>query len=502
MVFSSPVFLFLFLPACLACAFLAAVVDRALFRPKPTIAPSLTGEANAVEPPRQEGGGYAHPFQNAVLLIFSLVFYVYGSGSQILIMLAALTASWISALLMERTRFRIVPLLVGVLSQLLALGYFKYANWFVDQANAAAKLIGAPPLPWTPVLLPIGISFFIFQSISYVIDVFRGEVPARKSILDLALYIVLFPQLIAGPIVRYSHVAAEIDRREATLHQVAAGASRFVFGLWKKIAVADSMAMIADASFALKPDQMTTGAAILGSVVYTFQIYFDFSAYSDMAIGIGHMFGFKFPENFNRPLTATSITDFWRRWHMTLSSCFRDYVYVPLGGSRGSSFSTYRNLWIVFLLSGLWHGASWTFVAWGAYHGAVLTVERIAGVKPDSGPTWRRGLTFVLVVIGFTLFRADSFGQAMLFYKHMFVPTTWTQPIGMIEVLTNQNLFFIGIGIASLFLPLSFVTGRFLEESTSRVGSVARFAVVVVLAVHSGILIASANFSPFIYFRF
>jgi alginate O-acetyltransferase complex protein AlgI len=482
MVFSSPVFLFLFLPACLALAFAAIALDRA-----------LTGKL-----PFYPG---RHPAQNVVLLIFSVGFYVYGSGRDVLILFASIMISWWGGLLIQYTRFKLATLVISVVGQLAALAWFKYANFVVAQINGVREVTGAQAMKWEAIALPIGISFFVFQGVSYLIDVYRQDCTARKNLLDLALFKAFFPQLIAGPIVRYVHVSAQLTERHATLDQVSRGAVRFMFGLFKKVVIADSMATFADAAFGLPPGELTMASAYLGAVAYTFQIYFDFSAYSDMAIGIGHMFGFKFPENFNRPLTATSITDFWRRWHMTLSSWFRDYLYVPLGGSRGSAFKTYRNLWIVFLCSGLWHGASWTFVAWGAFHGALLTVERMAGVKPDHGPVWRRASTFALVVITFTLFRADTFAQAINFYTHFVVPKGG-MPIALVEVMTHKNLLVFALACATLFLPLSFVTGRFLEESESMRAQIARLLVITLLAVYVGGVVASANFSPFIYFRF
>ncbi|MDP2341921.1 MAG: MBOAT family O-acyltransferase [Deltaproteobacteria bacterium] len=527
MVFSSPVFLFLFLPACLAAAFLAAALDRWLAHRKhqraaralhalETIEAPVSPDAPIEEapttttttttttslPPDPASAPFPHPLQNIALLTFSVIFYIYGSGWHFLIMLGSVLTSWLAAIVMGVVARRGVVLAIAVALQLGWLAYFKYANFVVDQVGTIGKALGLGKIAWAPVLLPIGISFFIFQSVSYVIDVYRRETLARRNFFDLALYIMLFPQLIAGPIVRYVHVAAEIDLRHARVHDVAHGATRFIFGLFKKLVLADSVALLADAAFALPPGEMTSSAAFLGAIAYTFQIYFDFSAYSDMGIGLGRMFGFRFPENFNRPLAATSITDFWRRWHMTLSSCFRDYVFVPLGGSRGSAFQTYRNLWLVFLLSGLWHGASWTFVAWGAFHGALLTIERIAGVKPDRGPTWRRVLTFALVVIGFTLFRAETFAQATHFYRHMLLPLDWSVPVTLLEVLTHKNLLALSAAIATLFLPLSFVSGRFLVDGNGAAAQVARFIVMTVFAVYAGGIVASSNFSPFIYFRF
>ena len=489
MVFSSPVFLFVFLPVCLAFVLAGAALDR------------------------QTGG--RPRAQNAALLVFSIAFYLYGSGGQIVMLFASIAVSWLCGLLIGRTRFRRAGLAFSVVGQLSVLGYFKYANFFVDQVNTVADALGLAPLPWQDVVLPVGVSFLVFHAISYTIDVYRQKAQPFTSPLDVALYLSLFPQLIAGPIVRYAEIADQIHARRARLEDIALGGTRFVFGLCKKVAVADAAGEIADAAFAVPLGEMSSGVAVIGAVAYTFQIYFDFSAYSDMALGLGRVFGLRFPENFNRPLTALSITDFWRRWHMTLSFWFRDYVYLPLGGSRGPRWRTYANLWTVFLLSGLWHGASWTFVVWGAYHGLLLTVERfLRDVSPaaravldtEAAPRFaapRRALTFVLVVIGFTIFRAETFTQSLTFYRHMLPPFGWALPIDFAGHLTHKNLLFMGCAAASLFFPSTFVTGRWLEDARAgRLAVLARFVVLTAGALYASALIASNHFSPFIYFRF
>ena len=489
MVFSAPVFLFVFLPLCLIAALLAAAADRHL-------AGKLPGPGR-------------HPVQNLVLLLFSIAFYFYGSGGDIVILFASIVVSYVCGLLIGFTPYRRSVLVVSIVGQLAVLGWFKYANFFVAQVNEVRGALGSKAVAWDAVILPIGISFFVFQGISYTIDVYRRDCAPRKNFLDVALFKALFPQLIAGPIVRYTDVATAIDSRETRVDDVVGGAVRFLYGLCKKVIVADAVAEIADKAFGLPIDQLTTPAALLGAFAYTFQIYFDFSAYSDMAIGLGRMFGFRFPENFRRPLTATSITDFWRRWHMTLSFWFRDYLYLPLGGSRATGWRIYRNLWIVFLLSGLWHGASWTFVIWGAYHGLLLTLERALRKKnkdttttTTTTPAWRRFTTFLLVVIGFTIFRAETFTQALAFFRHIALPITWSLPIDLADQLTHKNMLFFVVAAASLLLPASFVTGPWLADGTGPRVLVARFAVLTVGAVAAAALISSNHFSPFIYFRF
>lgn len=489
MVFSSPVFLFLFLPLCLLAALGAARVDRLLHA--------------RVSAARASG---RHPVQNFALLMFSLAFYAYGSGWHVLIMLGSCAISHLGGLAIASTRHRKLALVIGVFGQLCVLGYFKYANFFVDQVSAMGRWLGAAPLEWRAVVLPIGVSFFVFHSISYLIDIYRKKCEPRRNPLDVALYLSLFPQLVAGPIVRYNQIASQLDDRSATVDDIARGAVRFVYGLCKKVLVADAAGAIADAAFGLGGGELTTAAALLGAFAYTFQIYFDFSAYSDMALGLGRMFGFHFPENFNRPLTAASITDFWRRWHMTLSFWFRDYVYVPLGGSQSKGWRTYGNLWAVFLLSGLWHGASWTFVAWGAYHGALLTIERIVhtrtGARLDQAGALRRALTFLLVVVGFTLFRATSFGQALDFFAHMFAPRSFAVPLDVAVHLTHKNLLLFAVAASSLLLPPSFVIGRWLESAQGTSVVLARFVVMTLGVLCASAVIASNHFSPFIYFQF
>jgi alginate O-acetyltransferase complex protein AlgI len=337
LVFSSPIFLFIFLPATLLLYFLAGKAVR-----------------------------------NLLLLVISLVFYAWGEELYVLILLASIALNYLFGLGIDFAigRQRLWWLWGGVVGNLLLLGYFKYTGFILQNMgveNAAAL---------TPVL-PIGISFFTFQALSYLIDLYYRRVQVQKNPLNLALYISLFPQLIAGPIVRYSEVEKEIIDRTVTRSDVAEGVQQFVRGLAKKTLLADPMGLVADRVFAIPEAGLTPETAWLGAICYSLQLYFDFSAYSDMAIGLGRIFGFKFPPNFNYPYTARSVTDFWRRWHMTLSRWFRDYLYIPLGGNRHGATRTYLNLWIVFLATGIWHGAAWTFIIWGAYHGAFLIIERL-----------------------------------------------------------------------------------------------------------------------------
>jgi alginate O-acetyltransferase complex protein AlgI len=305
----------------------------------------------------------------------------------------------------------------SIAANLALLGYFKYFNFGTDACNGVLASIGLSCWQWRDVArvtLPLGISFYTFQSMSYTIDVYRGHVKATRNPLDFFCYVTLFPQLVAGPIVRYRHLAEQMTGRVCTLERLASGISRFTFGLAKKVLIANTVAATADRIFALPPQELTAASAWLGVIAYTLQIYFDFSGYSDMAIGLGRMLGFDIPENFNYPYIARSLQDFWRRWHISLSTWFRDYLYFPLGGSRCSTLRTYVNLMIVFFLCGLWHGASWNFVLWGLYHGLFLVLERLGVV---SFLTRRRVVlchlyALLVIMTGWVLFRAETLSQA------------------------------------------------------------------------------------------
>jgi alginate O-acetyltransferase complex protein AlgI len=316
-------------------------------------------------------------------------------------------------------------LIAGVAADLAVLGCFKYANFGVDSLNALLVAGGLQPLAWAQILLPIGISFYIFESISYIADVYRADTPPARSFVDFACFVALFPHLIAGPVFRYKDLADQFVSRTHTVDKFAEGALRFMQGFVKKVFIADSIAPLVASGFALEdPGTLDAWVAVLA---YTAQLYFDFSGYSDMAIGLGLMMGFRFVENFNQPYVSQSITEFWRRWHMSLSAWLRDYLYIALGGNRGGQLATYRNLFLTMLLGGLWHGANWTFVIWGAWHGTILAIERFLGVRVPPGSLERApfrpqrwALTFLCVILGWVMFRADSVGDAATLYAAMF----------------------------------------------------------------------------------
>lgn len=416
MVFSSTIFLFFFLPLVLLGYLLVGSKGRNLF-----------------------------------LLLASLLFYAWGENFYLLIMLVSIGMNWLFGLLINNAhvcgRNGNVSLVVAVVANLGLLGFFKYANFFVDNLNAFLSALQIPLLiEIQPVHLPIGISFFTFQALSYVLDLHRRETTVQKNLLKFALYKSLFPQLIAGPIIRYKDVALEIEHRTITLEDFAYGARRFIIGLGKKVLIANVLGRSADYIFSLPADRVPASLAWLGAIAYTLQIYYDFSGYSDMAIGLGRMFGFHFLENFNYPYISRSIKEFWRRWHISLSSWFRDYVYIPMGGSKGGPIRTYFNLFTIFFLCGLWHGASWTFVIWGLYHGSFLVLERTVLMQRllEKMPNGLRHLyVCVVVIVGWVFFRADTMAHAIAFLSAMVRPGTPELFNSQIFLTINREFYLV-----------------------------------------------------------
>ncbi|MCB1615707.1 MAG: MBOAT family protein [Pseudomonadales bacterium] len=396
MLFSSSTFIFLFLPACLLAYY-------------------------GIACPLKRYSGI--DFRNAFLLFASLVFYAWGEVFYVLLMIASITVHYVFGLLICYFRSR-QPLarsllVFAVSTNLLSLCFFKYANFIADNLNLLLEFTDMPVITIGSVHLPLGISFFTFQAMSYVIDVYRNEAPVQKNPFNIALYIALFPQLIAGPIVRYHDVALQINDRESAYNLFFSGMRRFILGLAKKMLIANTLGEVADQIFALSGNELSTPVAWLGIICYALQIYFDFSAYSDMAIGLGRMFGFRFLENFNYPYISASVQEFWRRWHISLSSWFRDYLYIPLGGSRVAPWRIYFNLCLVFFLCGLWHGASWNFVIWGLIHGAFLVIERL-GFDKILQRLWRpvrHCYTLLVVLVGWVFFRAETLDTSLHYTK-------------------------------------------------------------------------------------
>jgi alginate O-acetyltransferase complex protein AlgI len=476
-------------------------------------------------------------FGNWLLLVASVIFYAKGGGAFTWLMLGSIAFNYWMAIAVDRARGstgapsaaaadirakRWVAFAVAV--NLVVLGVFKYANFFADNVNTLFLVLHARPVVVPRVLLPIGISFFTFHAISYVVDVYRRDATAQKSPVHAALYLLLFPQLIAGPIIRYRDIADQLARRIVTVEDFAVGVRRFVIGLAKKVLVANVLAGPADKIFAMRLAELSTGHAWLGIVCYTFQIYFDFSGYSDMAIGLGRMFGFRFPENFRWPYAAASVQGFWRRWHLSLSTWFRDYLYIPLGGNRVSPARQYRNLVTVFFLCGLWHGASWNFVIWGLWHGAFLVIERVRGrgdrarnpqsaIRSASGvsrwPVWPHVYTMLVVMIGWVFFRADTLSGAVAFLKAMAGLTTAAPTPYTIQWYLTSELWIALVGGAIGSTPwLPALAARVDRAARAERPAVAWSASLVSTAMLMALLVASimqmaANtYNPFIYFRF
>jgi alginate O-acetyltransferase complex protein AlgI len=452
-------------------------------------------------------------WRNGLVALVSLIFYTWGAGPYVFLLLAAIVVNYAAGIAIDSDRFadrpavRRATLITAVVWDLGILGIWKYAGFAARQVDALSSALGLGHSPLVEIALPIGISFFTFHHISYVVDVYRHSRPAQLSIVQFVTYIAMFPQLVAGPIVRYHEIADQLaEVRKDRLDDFAAGFPRFALGLAKKVVIADTIAPVANAAFATSGGDMTTATAWLGALAYTVQLYFDFSGYSDMAIGLGVMLGFRLPENFNRPYSAVSITDFWRRWHMSLSRWFRDYVYIPLGGNREGTAKTYRNLLIIFVLTGFWHGANWTFLVWGLYHGALLVIERVTGLGTvtATGPALvlRRAVTFLLVVVGWVFFRAESLDKALAMLRAMLVPSGLGLPDTVSAALTNQRTLVLALALLVVLLPATFVLGRVVQETQGRFAAVARVAVSALAAPYAAVLVAAGTFSPFLYYQF
>ena len=467
MVFSSITFLFYFLPIFLVLYF---------------ITPTIQGK-------------------NVITLVFSLLFYAWGEPQFIVVLLFSIAFNFLSALVIDDREgpARKAALAVAVTGNLLVLATFKYANFVT--ANLAGLL--APlglAVATTNIHLPLGISFFTFHCLSYVIDIYRRRFRANRNPIDIALYISLFPQLVAGPIVRYKTVARQLDSRRFTFGRASVGARIFIVGLAQKVLVADVVAPLVQVAFDQLPHRSFVEAWI-GLIAYTVQIYFDFAGYSNMAIGLGIVLGFTFPRNFRMPYTSLSITEFWRRWHMSLSSWLRDYLYIPLGGNRGSNAQTYRNLVMVFLLCGLWHGANWTFVLWGAWHGAFLVIERLglgsALARLATPARW--GYALLAVMGGWVLFRSTDLSDAIGYYASL-VGRNGISDISfdMHDALNDRAIMTLIIGCVLAVAPRwpARWSAPFIVRAPADV------ALTFALLIFSMITVAAGAYSPFLYFRF
>ena len=438
---------------------------------------------------------------NVVLTVMSLLFYAWGEPTFVLVMLASIFINWLAARVIdgnrERPRARKLALIAGLVLDVGMLAVFKYLSFFVRNLNGAFSL----NLPDPQLALPIGISFFTFQAISYIVDVYRGHGEAQKHFLGVCLYISFFPQLIAGPIVRYETVAAEIKGRTETLDDFTEGARRFMVGLSKKAILANSLALIVDSIFALSPEKVSVAMSWYAAIAYLMQVYYDFSGYSDMAIGLGHLFGFHFLENFEHPYESRTVTEFWRRWHISLSTWFREYVYIPLGGNRHGKARQILNLAIVWFLTGLWHGASWNFVLWGMYYAVLLILEKLFLLRwLDKAPRFVGHLyTILCFIMGWVLFAITDFSQLGQYLSAMF---TATFADGTALYLLRSNAVLLVLAAVGCTTGPLRLWNRVEARLSDTAAVTLRTVGVVVLLLLSIAFLVGDSYNPFLYFRF
>lgn len=441
--------------------------------------------------------------RNYVLLIASIIFYAWGEPRYLAIMIITILVNYAGAILLDKhysSRQRLWIISLTIVLDLSFLFYFKYFNFVVDNINGVLTT----DFQLLDVIMPIGISFYTFQAMSYLIDVYRREVPAQKDIYKLALYIVLFPQLVAGPIVKYHDVCEQIDNRTIEFKNVIIGFKRFITGLAKKVLIANTLAEVVDKIFAQAPENLTTGVSWLGAVAYCLQLYYDFSGYSDMAIGLGLMFGFRFLENFNYPYISKSITEFWRRWHISLATWFKLYLYIPLGGNRKGAVRTYWNLFAVFLVTGIWHGAAWSYVAWGIWNGIFIVIERFFGLDKDKNDRWyvsaaKHVYAFFAIVWGMIIFRAESLSYAYEYICRM-LHIDVTKHLPDYDYGVN-NKFAIML-IVGLICAMPVCRNLIYIQYEHKVQRTLVNIWLFLLFFWSTISLAASTYNPFIYFRF
>ena len=440
-------------------------------------------------------------YSNLVLLTASLIFYAWGEPYQVLLMIFSIVINWLMGKLIGSNdgSKKKMFLIIGIALDLGTLGYYKYAGFLVSILN---DIMGKEIISMSQIALPIGISFFTFQAISYIADVYKGDTEASPKLVNVALYISFFPQLIAGPIVKYRDINRQIEQRSISWIGVSAGFRRFVYGLGKKVLIANVLGLCADTIYSYDLNGLDWRAAWIGALAYTFQIYYDFSGYSDMAIGLGKMFGFDFLENFNYPYISRSITEFWRRWHISLGSWFREYVYIPLGGNRKGKIRTYINLIILFSLTGLWHGAAFSYIFWGLYHGFFSVVERL-GLKKllDKSKIISTAYCFLIVNFGWVLFRSNGILNGIRYITRMVAPwrDTGIQPIASWNYLNRQTLITFVFAVLGMGIVRAVVPGKVAEKWKDSVPEAIYFFILLVLCMAT---IASDTYNPFIYFQF
>lgn len=466
MVFSSAIFLFLFLPILFIIYFIS---------PK--------------------------KLKNYILLLFSLIFYYFGGPSYILIMLLIVFLDYIFAILIDKYKHKKLFLTLSIITNIGILFYYKYFNFFIDNINNIFNI----NITINKIILPIGISFFTFQALSYVIDVYKKEVKIQKNPFLLLLYVSFFPQLVAGPIVRYQTIEEEINNRKVKLDDFTYGLERFILGFAKKMIIANQMGALADIVYSL--EELTTPVVLLGTISYMFQIYFDFSAYSDMAIGLGRIFGFHFLENFNYPYISKSITEFWRRWHISLSTWFRDYIYIPLGGNRKGKYRQILNLLIVWLLTGFWHGASFNFIIWGLYYFIFLMLEKFILQKhlKNIPNIFKHIYTLIIILVGWIIFRSDNLTICFNIIKNLFNFNITT--LGLENARIYLETYYVYLILAIIFsIPIyPYIINKINNTKNKKLKIILElmhYGFLITIFIISIMFLAKSNYNPFIYFRF
>lgn len=439
--------------------------------------------------------------RNVLLLAVSLLFYAWGEPAYVVVMLLVIFMAYAGACIMgasKNANGRLYVLIFAVSSILGVLAYFKYMGFILQNMPQISGI----DIPFVEIIMPIGISFYTFQAVSYLVDVCRGDVAPQKNPFKVALFISLFPQLVAGPIVKYHDVCTQLDKRPVCFDLFMKGLKRFIIGLGKKIIIANTLGEVVDEIFALRVDELSPQLAWVGAAFYAMQLYYDFSGYSDMAIGLGHMFGFKFLENFNYPYISKSITEFWRRWHMSLSTWFKQYVYIPLGGNRGGKIKTLRNLAIVFFLTGLWHGAAWNFIVWGMYHGVFIILEKATGLFQRQTAVFSRVLGHIyllgVVGIGWVIFRAPDLAYAGQYIRMMFGFCQGHPTYALAYYVTHWAGFvFVMAALCSTGLFKNVLLNA--RQTTAAVFINIYLVGIFVFCLMS---LVNASYNPFIYFRF
>ncbi len=458
-----------------------------------------------------------HKLKNYWLLLTSLVFFAWGGVGFTLILICSIGLNYIFGILIQKTIQTSAAYwwaFAGVAVNILLLGVFKYTNFIITNINEFLGIIQVSGFHQTNIALPIGISFYTFHSLSYLVDIYKRKTTAQKNIFDLALYITMFSQLIAGPIIRYSDVWQQLSLRTHTLDKFSSGIERFIIGLARKVLLANTFAKVADEIFDYYGHCLNAPLAWLGIICYTLQIYFDFAGYSDMAIGLGRMFGFEFKENFNFPYTAQTVKDFWRRWHISLSTFFRDYVYIPLGGSKVKPYKVYMNLLFVFFVTGFWHGAKWNFIVWGMFHGFFMLVERL-GFEKILEKVWKpisNLYTILVVMFAWVLFRANTLGQAFMYWKGMFQFNSNSQQTGIFLSYLNPELItcIIIAVLGSIGTFKTIQTSLRTFQNSGKSGStlfsytyqIFTAIILTALLYLCTLYLNAGTYNPFIYYRF